>query len=433
VWLELMDRRVDLVAEGFDIDIRVGEVEEAGLIPHHIASTPRILCATPGYLDTHGHPRTPQDLTQHDCMVFRDRDEPFGTWKLKGPQRWETVTVTGSLASNDSEVALRWCLEGRGIVMMADWNVDQELADGRLLFTAWLEGEGEALWVPGFAMVNADLSLDTSFGDQGFTVVPFDELRKARGARAAQVGAVMGTAAHFVIPFVVNDEQTFVIRLLANGKLDTGYHGRGYQEIVYEGSACELPAATTLEDGRMLLAGRLTAGSQTLIVALTAQGEIDASFGQEGVALVDLPEARLLSIFQSPEHRLQVSGFLGNQGLLASLKPDGALDTQFNQGAPLYLRPDAARLRVERLETGLDGLICGVGQDHALNLVESKGVLTCHGLDGAPHPAFGPQGTLFVDNSFGFWDLKLQRDGKWLVTGSHSPSRAGLVCRYHFS
>lgn len=309
----------------------------------------------------------------------------------------------------------------------------QELADGRLLFTAWLEGEGEALWVPGFAMVNADLSLDTSFGDQGFTVVPFDELRKARGARAAQVGAVMGTAAHFVIPFVVNDEQTFVIRLLANGKLDTGYHGRGYQEIVYEGSACELPAATTLEDGRMLLAGRLTAGSQTLIVALTAQGEIDASFGQEGVALVDLPEARLLSIFQSPEHRLQVSGFLGNQGLLASLKPDGALDTQFNQGAPLYLRPDAARLRVERLETGLDGLICGVGQDHALNLVESKGVLTCHGLDGAPHPAFGPQGTLFVDNSFGFWDLKLQRDGKWLVTGSHSPSRAGLVCRYHFS
>ncbi|WP_416426745.1 hypothetical protein RAM80_12045 [Pseudomonas sp. App30] len=314
----------------------------------------------------------------------------------------------------------------------------QELADGRLLFTAWLEGEGEALWVPGFAMVNADLSLDTSFGDQGFTVVPFDELRQARvasaaqaGARpAAQVGAVMGTAAHFVIPFVVNDEQTFVIRLLANGKLDTGYHGRGYQEIVYEGRECELPAATTLEDGRMLLAGRLTAGSQTLIVALTAQGEIDASFGKEGVALVDLPEARLLSIFQSPEHRLQVSGFLGNQGLLASLMPDGALDTQFNQGAPLYLRPDAARLRVERLETGLDGLICGVGQDHALNLVESKGVLTCHGLDGAPHPAFGPQGTLFVDKSFGFWDLKLQRGDKWLVAGSHSPSRAGLVCRY---
>ncbi|WP_455924440.1 LysR substrate-binding domain-containing protein [Pseudomonas putida] len=84
-------------------------------------------------LDTHGNPRTPQDLTQHDCMVFRDRDAPFGTWKLKGPQRWETVTVTGSLASNDSDVALRWCLEGRGIVMMADWNVDQELADGRLV------------------------------------------------------------------------------------------------------------------------------------------------------------------------------------------------------------------------------------------------------------------------------------------------------------
>lgn len=306
----------------------------------------------------------------------------------------------------------------------------QELADGRLLFTAWLAGEGEALWVPGFAMVNADLTLDTSFGDQGFTVVPFDELRKTRGASAAQMGAVMATAAHFVIPFVVNDEQTFVIRLLANGKLDTDYHGRGYQEIVHAGEACELPAATTLEDGRMLLAGRCDATNQTLIAGLTALGEIDASFGKEGVALVDLPEARLLSIFQTPGHTLLVSGFRSTQGLLASLLPDGTLDPQFNHEKPFLLEPYAARLRVERLETGLDGLICGVGQDHAANLVESKGVLTCHGLDGAPHPAFGPQGTLFEDNSHGFWDLKLQHDGKWLVAGSHWPSRAGLVCRY---
>lgn len=133
VWLELMDRRVDLIEEGFDIDIRVGEVEEPGLIPHHIASTPRILCASPAYLERHGRPRTPTDLANHDCMVFRDRDEPFGTWKLKGPDRWETVNVTGSLASNDSEVALRWCLAGHGIVMMADWNVRQQLGDGRLV------------------------------------------------------------------------------------------------------------------------------------------------------------------------------------------------------------------------------------------------------------------------------------------------------------
>lgn len=303
----------------------------------------------------------------------------------------------------------------------------QELADGRLLFTAWLEGEGEALWVPGFAMVKPDLTLDTSFGNNGFTVVPFDELGIARVAQAVKIGPARGTADHFVIPFVVNDEQTFIIRLLATGELDTSYHGRGYQEISYAGDACELPAATTLEDGRLLLAGRCEARNQTLIVALTAQGEIDASFGSAGFAPVDLPQARLLSIFQSPAHRLQVSGFLGTNGLLASLMPDGTLDPLFNQGAPLLLEPHAFRQRIERLETGLDGLICGVGQDHAADLRNSKGVLTCHAPNGTP------QGTLLVDNSYGFWDLKLQHDGKWLVAGSHSPSRAGLVCRYHFS
>lgn len=133
VWLELMDRRVDLVEEGFDVDIRVGHVEEPGLIPHHIASTPRILCAAPGYLASHGVPARPQDLSRHACMVFRDRDDAFGVWRLKGPKGWEMVKVNSQLASNDSEVALRWALAGHGVVMMADWNMEQALASGELV------------------------------------------------------------------------------------------------------------------------------------------------------------------------------------------------------------------------------------------------------------------------------------------------------------
>lgn len=314
----------------------------------------------------------------------------------------------------------------------------QEMDDGRLLFTAWLEGEGEgeALWVPGFAMLNPDGSLDRRFGDNGITVVPFDNLRKAASPRMARTRArnsqdscIVQTAAHFIIPFVVNDEQTFVIRLLANGQLDTGYHAIGYQEITApQGQPCELPAFTTLQDGRMLLSGRCEAMGRALIVALTADGEIDRNFADQGVATLDVGNAQVLSITQTQEHGLLINGFINSAGLLASLLPDGQLDPRFNSGSPLVLPAQGTRLRLERVAIGLDGLVCGVGQDH--QGVDSTAVLSGHDLVGKPLPGFGASGTLHAQDSHGFWDLKLQRDGKWLAAGSHRPSRTGMVCRY---
>lgn len=132
IWLELMDRRVRLAEEDFDLDIRVGEVNEPGLIPHHIARTPRILCASPDYLKRRGYPKTPQDLVYHDCLVFREREEPFGVWRLFGDSGWITVKVTGCLASNHSDIALRWALDGLGIVLVSNWNIGKNLADGSL-------------------------------------------------------------------------------------------------------------------------------------------------------------------------------------------------------------------------------------------------------------------------------------------------------------
>lgn len=132
IWLELMDRRVRLAEEDFDLDIRVGEVNEPGLIPHHIARTPRILCASPDYLRHRGYPKTPQDLVHHDCLVFREREEPFGVWRLFGDTGWISVKVAGCLASNHSDIALRWALDGLGIVLVSNWNISRNLADGSL-------------------------------------------------------------------------------------------------------------------------------------------------------------------------------------------------------------------------------------------------------------------------------------------------------------
>jgi LysR family transcriptional activator of dmlA len=133
VWLELLDRRVDLIGESFHLDIRAGEVTEQALIGHLIARNSRILCAAPSYLKKHGAPKTPADLANHECVLLREREAPFGIWGLAGPTGGQSAKVSGSLASNDIDVVLRWAHDGHGIVMSSEWIFAPSLADGSLV------------------------------------------------------------------------------------------------------------------------------------------------------------------------------------------------------------------------------------------------------------------------------------------------------------
>ncbi|EYS80481.1 LysR family transcriptional regulator [Cupriavidus sp. SK-4] len=133
VWLELLDRRVDLIGESFDLDIRVGEVEEPHLIASKIASGSRVLCAAPAYLARRGMPEHPGELPRHDCLLLRERDQAFGVWRLQGPDGWETVKVTGPMASNHSDVTHQWALEGFGIIMASVWDVAASVRAGELV------------------------------------------------------------------------------------------------------------------------------------------------------------------------------------------------------------------------------------------------------------------------------------------------------------
>lgn len=130
VWLELVDRRVDLIAEGFDIDIRVGEVREPHLVAQKMASSARILCAAPSYLAAHGRPAALTDLTRHNCLLFRDRDQPFTMLRMQGPQGEEAVQVSGTMGSNQSDPILQWASEGLGIALLSQWDVAQALREG---------------------------------------------------------------------------------------------------------------------------------------------------------------------------------------------------------------------------------------------------------------------------------------------------------------
>ncbi|MFD2644811.1 LysR family transcriptional regulator [Pseudomonas japonica] len=133
VWLELLDRRADLIADNFDIDIRVGEVQEKHLIAHRIAESTRVLAAAPEYLARRGAPKVAADLAQHDCLLFRSRDDRFGVWRLAGPNGAETVKVTGPMASNHSDIVRQWAHDGHGIIMASAWDIAGSLASGALV------------------------------------------------------------------------------------------------------------------------------------------------------------------------------------------------------------------------------------------------------------------------------------------------------------
>jgi LysR family transcriptional activator of dmlA len=131
--LELVDRRVDQIAEGLDVDVRAGEVVEPHLIAHRIIEGKRLLCASPAYLKERRAPVSLSELAQHDCLLFRDRDQAFGVWRLDGPDGMESVKVTGRVRSNHSDIVRGWALDGYGIVLLASWDVAEELRSGRLV------------------------------------------------------------------------------------------------------------------------------------------------------------------------------------------------------------------------------------------------------------------------------------------------------------
>lgn len=134
VRFEVLDRIVDPGAEGFDLDIRIGNEIAPHLIAKSINGNARIICAAPAYLERKGIPRKLSDLAEHDCIVIKERDHPFGTWDLTSANgQQETVKVVGHLSTNNGEVAVGWAVDGHGVVLRSIWDVYSLIENGRLI------------------------------------------------------------------------------------------------------------------------------------------------------------------------------------------------------------------------------------------------------------------------------------------------------------
>jgi len=133
VILELTDHPIDLIEGGFDLAVRFGEPPDQRLIAQKLASNRRILCAAPSYLATAGALNNPADLTRHHCLVIRQENHTFNNWQLRNGKQETTVKVHGPVSSNDGDVSVQWALEGKGVLLRSEWDIQQELKTGALV------------------------------------------------------------------------------------------------------------------------------------------------------------------------------------------------------------------------------------------------------------------------------------------------------------
>lgn len=126
------ERLVDIIEEGFDIAIRIGELEDNRLIARKLCDHRRILCASPEYLQRYGIPSQPQDLIGHNCLRFSGLAS-FPQWRLYAGDEHCTVTPKGNLTANDSESLLAAARSGAGILGAGEWLMSADLAAGRLV------------------------------------------------------------------------------------------------------------------------------------------------------------------------------------------------------------------------------------------------------------------------------------------------------------
>jgi DNA-binding transcriptional LysR family regulator len=130
--LTLTDAFVDLVEEGVDLAIRVGELKDSSMIARRLAPNDRVLCASPVYFDQQGRPTSPDDLNSHNCLIYkRGNDRPV--WHFRGSDGiLQDVQANGDFQTNNTEALYAVTVAGQGITILPTWLIGQDLANGRL-------------------------------------------------------------------------------------------------------------------------------------------------------------------------------------------------------------------------------------------------------------------------------------------------------------
>jgi DNA-binding transcriptional LysR family regulator len=134
--LNLSDRVVDIVNEGFDCAIRVGDLPDSSLVSLRLADNRRLCVAAPAYLQRAGTPQTPADLARHACLTLSSDASQTRGWAFQHADenngQVSHLRPSGPLDCSDGQVLHEWCLRGLGIACRSTWEVEADVAAGRL-------------------------------------------------------------------------------------------------------------------------------------------------------------------------------------------------------------------------------------------------------------------------------------------------------------
>jgi DNA-binding transcriptional LysR family regulator len=130
--LRLSDRMSDLVHDGIDVAVRVGEISEASLIARRIGLVSRQVMASVDYLARRGVPQTLEDLSGHDCILLELSPHP-DVWQLEGADGMREVRVRGRFRTDSTEAVRVALKQGMGLAMASNWLMQQEIADGSVV------------------------------------------------------------------------------------------------------------------------------------------------------------------------------------------------------------------------------------------------------------------------------------------------------------
>jgi DNA-binding transcriptional LysR family regulator len=131
--LNLSDRVVDIVNEGFDCAVRVGDLQDSSLISVRLADNRRLCVAAPAYLKRAGVPQQPSDLARHACLTLSSESSQTRGWAFRVEGELVHLRPSGRLDCSDGQVLHDWCVAGLGIAWRSTWEVEQDIAAGRLV------------------------------------------------------------------------------------------------------------------------------------------------------------------------------------------------------------------------------------------------------------------------------------------------------------
>ncbi|HEY1393733.1 MAG TPA: LysR family transcriptional regulator [Methylibium sp.] len=131
--LNLSDRVVDIVNEGIDCAVRVGDLPDSSLVSLRLADNRRLCVATPAYLSAHGTPQHPNDLNRHRCLTLSSEASQTRGWAFLVDGETTYLRPPARLDCSDGQVLHDWCLAGLGVAWRSTWEVEGEIRAGQLV------------------------------------------------------------------------------------------------------------------------------------------------------------------------------------------------------------------------------------------------------------------------------------------------------------